>query len=170
MLSSVVAKFGTPTPAATGLLIAGWMLLPAISYDAGYAGKADFSFWGVLRIINASNLMDGLGTVNGGGSAGFYGLLGVIALAGPFLAHIWADKRAALGGALPLMFMLVVAERVEHRIAAVSSALPAGLMDQAGSEIVKGIRVGTGAYLSVLAALYLGFVGIKKFLVAKDVE
>jgi len=37
-----------------------------------------------------------------GPSAGFYGFLALVALAGPFVPYFWKDQRASLGGLLPL--------------------------------------------------------------------
>jgi hypothetical protein len=109
LASSAVARFGMPTLAATGLLIIGWFFLSTISINAGFLGKMDFTFWRVLSFVNAKNAFEALGTLKDGGSAGFYGLLALIALAGPFLATFWKDRRAVLGGLLPLLFMLLVA-------------------------------------------------------------
>lgn len=167
LASSAVARFGMPTLIATGLLIIGWFFLNTISYNTGIAGKIDFTFWRVLSFINSSNVMEALSKLNGSGSAGIYGLLGVIALAGPFLAYFWKDRRAALGGVLPLLFMLLVALMVRNSIASAVAGVPAEMVNAARDEIMKGISVGLGAYVSLLAALYLGFASVKKFLVGR---
>jgi hypothetical protein len=175
LVSSVVAKFGMPTLIATGLLIIGWFFLTTISYNGGFVGKMDFTFWHILSFINASNAMEALSTMTGSGSTGFYGFLAILALAGPFLAYFWKDKRAQLGGTLPLLFMLLVALLVRHSI---SSAIGAGasgtpspmetqMMDMARKEMMKAISIGMGAWISLLAAIYLGFNSVKNFLVAK---
>jgi hypothetical protein len=49
-------------------------------------------------------IMEGRGSP----SAGLYGFLAIVALAGPFLHYFWKDKRAVLAGVLPLLFMLVI--------------------------------------------------------------
>jgi hypothetical protein len=167
LASSAVARFGMPTLVATGLLIIGWFFLSTISINAGFLGKMDFTFWRVLSFINAKNAFEALGTLKDGGSAGFYGLLGVIALVGPFLAYFWKDRRAVLGGLLPLLFMLLVALLVRNAIVSTTAGAPAEMMDAARDEIMKQISIGMGAYVSLLAAVYLAFISVKKFLVAK---
>jgi hypothetical protein len=165
LASSAVARFGMPTLIATGLLIIGWFFLSTISINAGFLGKMDFTFCRVLSFVNAKNAFEVLGTLKDGG-AGFYGLLAVISLAGPFLSAFWKDRRAVLGGLLPLLFMLLVALVVRNAIASATAGAPAEMMDAARDEIAKQISIGMGAYVSLLAAIYLAFVSVKKFLVA----
>lgn len=171
LVSSAVAKFGMPTLIGTGLLIIGWFFLTAVSYNAGFVGKMDFTFWHVLSFINSSNAMEGLNSLSGKSSTGFYGFLGVLALAGPFLAFVWKDKRAQLGGLLPLLFMLLVGLLVRHAISAAagggSADVPAEMLDAARTEMMKAISLGLGTYVSLLASTYLGFISVRKFLVAK---
>ena len=144
LVSSAVAKFGMPTLIATGLLIVGWFFLTAVSYNAGFVGKMDFTFWRILSFINSSNALEGLSALSGKSSTGFYGFLGVLALAGPFLAFVWKDKRAQLGGLLPLLFMLLVGLLVRHAISAAagggSADIPAEMLDAARTEMMKAIR------------------------------
>jgi len=54
MLSSAVASFGMPLLVATGLLMVSWFFLSALSVDA-LLGKASFTFWQVLGLLNAGN-------------------------------------------------------------------------------------------------------------------
>jgi hypothetical protein len=178
LLSGAVAKFGMPTLIATGLLIIGWFFLTTVSYNAGFVGKMDFTFWRILSFINASNAMEALSTMSGSGSTGFYGFLAIVALAGPFLAYFWKDKRAQLGGALPLLFMLLVALLVRHAIsnavgggsAEMRAQMPTEMLDMARKEMMKAISIGMGAWISLLAALYLGFNSVKNFLASKTVS
>jgi hypothetical protein len=116
--------------------------------------------------VNAKNAFEALGTLKDGGSAGFYGLLALIALAGPFLATFWKDRRAVLGGLLPLLFMLLVALLVRSAVSSATAGAPAEMMDAARSEMMKQVSIGMGAYVSLLAAIYLAFISVKKFLVA----
>lgn len=167
LASSAVERFGMPTLIATGLLILGWFFLSTISINAGFLGKMDFTFWRVLSFVNAKNAFEALGTLKDGGSAGFYGFLAVIALAGPLLATFWKDRRAVLGGLFPLLFMMLVALLVRNAIASATAGAPAEAMDVARDEIAKQVSVGMGAYVSLLAAIYLAFISVKKFLVAR---
>ncbi len=165
--SSAVAQFGLPTLIATGLVFIGWFFLATVSYNTGFAGKIEFTFWHVLALLNSSNLMDTIQSAQGNGSAGFYGFLAVVALVGPFLSAVWKDKRAALGGLLPVLFMFLVAILVKHSLSSATAAMPSEFASEMSKEISKQISVGMGAYLSLLASLYLGFMSVKKFLAAK---
>ena len=171
LMSSAVARFGMPTLIATGLLLIGWFFLTSVSIKAGFAGTMDFTFWRVLSFVNASGSgLESLASLRGEGSAGFYGLLAILALAGPFLSIVWKDKRAALGGTLPLIFMLLVVLLVRHSITKAMGGgedMPSQMMDMARKEMEKAITIGIGAYVSIAAALYLAFLSAKNFLVAK---
>jgi hypothetical protein len=167
LASSALERFGMPTLTATGLLIIGWFFLSTISINTGFFGKLNFTFWRVLSFVNAKNALDALGTVKDGGSAGFYGVLAVIALAGPFLTAFWKDRRAVLGGLFPLLFMLLVALLMRNAIVSATAGVPAEMMAAARDEIAKQISIGMGAYVSLLAAIYLAFISVKRFLVAR---
>lgn len=165
LASTAAARSGKPTLVATGLLILGWFFLSTISINTGFMGKMDFTFWRVLSFVNAKNAFEALGSLKDGGSAGFYGLLAVIALVGPFLSTFWKDRRAVLGGLLPLLFMLLVALLVRNAIVSATVGAPAEMMALARDEIAKQISIGMGAYVSLLAAIYLAYISVKKFLV-----
>ncbi|HWA96538.1 MAG TPA: hypothetical protein VG844_18210 [Terracidiphilus sp.] len=165
--STAVAQFGLPTLIAAGLVIVGWFFMATVSLNAGFAGKFEFTFWHVLTLLNSSNLMDAMQSAQGKGSAGFYGFLAIAALAGPFISAFWKDKRALLGGLLPVLFMLLVAILVKHSLSSATADMPAEFAKEMSKQISKQISIGMGAYLSLLSSLYLGFVSVKKFLAAK---
>lgn len=164
----MAAKFGRTTLAATGVLVLGWFFLNAVTYDAGIVGKLDFTFWRVLGLVNSSNSLESLVTMRDGGSAGIYGLLAWLALAGPFVGAVWKDKRAILGGLLPLGFMLLIAALARGSLLSSTRGMPADVVDAADAEIRNGISLGIGVYISFLAALYLGFISVKTFLAARN--
>ncbi|KAA6465215.1 hypothetical protein DYQ86_04525 [Acidobacteria bacterium AB60] len=166
LAASAVAKFGVSTLAATGALVLGWFFLNALTYDAGLMGKLDFTFWRVLEFLNSSNGLGDALSMRDWGGAGVYGLLAWLALAGPYAGALWADKRAALGGVLPLAFLGLVAAMARARLVSDVGGVPAEVMDAAQVEIQRGVSVGAGAYLSLLAAAYLAFNGVKRFLAA----
>src|SRR5262249_15478863 len=107
----------------------------------------------------------------GGPSAGFYGFLAIVSLAGPFLAYFWQDKRAGLAGILPLAFMLALAIMVRSNMhTAMGGTLdgPLGEMQrQAQQEMMSAVSLGFGTYLSLLVSLYLAAMGAKQFLLAR---
>lgn len=167
LASGAVAQFGLPTLVATGLVFIGWFFLATVSYNTGFAGKIEFTFWHVLSLLNSTNVMDAIQSAQGNGSAGFYGFLAIVALVGPFISAFWKDKRAALCGLLPVLFMLFVVLLVKHSLTSATAGMPSEFAAEMSKQISKQISVGMGAYLSFIASLYLGFVSVKKFLAAK---
>lgn len=170
LASGLVAKFGLSTLVAEGLLIVGWLFLSAVSLDAPMLGKMQFTFWQVLGVLNSNHIMEAISTGSNNLSAGVYGWLAIACLAGPFLSYLWKDKRAHLGAALPLAFMLIVALMVRSTIHSAFGAtgnaggMLAEMQQTALDEAMKGISLGVGAYLSLLASLYFAGIGAKKFL------
>jgi hypothetical protein len=173
LASGLVAKFGLPTLVAEGLLILGWFFLAAVSLDGSMIGKMQFTFWQVLGFLNSSNMLEALGAGRNGPSAGMYGFLAIACLAGPFLCFFWKDKRAHLGAALPLAFMVIVAFMVRSSVHSAlggdsnAQGMFAEMQQKAQEEAMKAISLGLGAYLSVLASLYFAGIGAKKFLVGQ---
>jgi hypothetical protein len=100
-----------------------------------------------------------------------YGLLGVVAIAGPFIHHFWKDKRAVLGGLLPLVFMLLVALMVRSALDGAMGGGTEGAFGEfareARTEAMKAISVGSGVYVALVASLYFAMVGAKKFLAGR---
>ena len=107
----------------------------------------------------------------GGPGAGFYGFTAFVALVGPFLHYFWKDKRAALGGVLPLVFMLFVAVMVRGSIHSMMGGTADGplaeIQRQAQQEMMNAISLGAGAYVSAAVGLYLAAVSAKQFLLAR---
>jgi hypothetical protein len=176
LASGLVARFGVSTLVAEGLLIVGWFFLAAVSLDAPLLSKVQFTFWQVLGFLNSNNMLEAMGGGRNSPSTGIYGLLAIACLAGPFLSHFWKDKRANLGAALPLAFMLIVALMVRSSVhsalggASNAEGMFAEMQQRAQDEAMKAISLGMGAYLSVLVSLYFAGSGARKFLVAQASE
>src|SRR5450631_1497604 len=172
VLASVVAKVGIPTLVAGGLLFIAWFFLAAVNIQLPFMGKLDFTFWQILGFLNSSNIMEAMGN-NGHPSAGFYGFLAIVALAGPFVHYVWKDKRAYLGGLLPLLFMAIVGIMIRSSI---HSAFGGGGSDaeaigqQMQDQAMSAVSLGLGTYLSVLVSLYFAGMGTKQFLAAKATD
>ena len=170
LASSMVAKFGIPKLAAAGALILGWFFLTAVSAQLGFLGKLEFTFWQVLGFLNASNALEALGD-RAHPSAGIYGFFAVVALAAPFLHYFWKDKRAILGGLLPLAFMIVIGLMVRSSLQSAMGGGTEGAMGemarQARDEAMKAISLGFGTYLSIAASLYFAGTSAKQYLIAK---
>jgi hypothetical protein len=173
LLSTVVAKVGGPALVALLVLLVAWFFLSAVSVQAG-GQKMGFTFWQVLGLLNASSPAEAMDP-NGHLSAGFYGLLALLCLVGPFVHHFWKDKRAFLLGVLPLLFMVIVAMVARNTIHN-AFAVPAGMdfggltqemQKEAQSEMMSAISLSIGSYLAILASLYFAAVGIRRYLAGK---
>ncbi len=171
----IKAKFGLPMIVAFAVLIIGWLFLSSI--DIGReAFSLQVTFWQLLHVVGTGNGFQNLAAAMvGSGSAGIYGLLAIASLAGPFLAFLWQDRRALLGGLLPLLMMLLVGGLILHDLHkagdAVGSMLGAGpaaqkMIDDARAEIMSQFQLGAGIWVSLAAAIYFAFNAVKKYLVA----
>ena len=170
-VSRIVTKFGLPQLIAAGLLILSWWFLPAASVDLPFLGKLEFTFWQVLGLLNSGNLSHALER-QVSPSAGFYGFLALAAIVGPFVHHYWKDRRAMLGGMLPLFFVLLIGILVRSNLQATftgSADNPYQIVQrQAQEQLMQAISIGLGAYVSLLSSLYFAAVGLKKFLSGKE--
>jgi hypothetical protein len=156
-----ITRIGLIRLAAAGLLCTAWFFLTDVSVQVPFPGRLEFTFWQMLGFLQPSNvpeLLDG----HGSPGAGLYGLVAIAALAGPFLHHFWKDKRAFMGGLLPLAVMIVVGVAVRTRL---QSALGAG-NEGNYAETSKTVSLGLGAYLSILVGLYFAFIAAQGFLAA----
>ncbi|HVO59634.1 MAG TPA: hypothetical protein VMT53_01795 [Terriglobales bacterium] len=158
---------------AAALLLLSWFCLTAISVEAPFAGTVELTFWQLLRNLSSSNFLQGLG---GQISSGFnlYGCLALLAITGPFLHYLWKDRRAAVGGLLPLLFLLVVAlllrRNMDGFLANGNDGLYQDLPKQARQELMSAFSFGIGAYVSLLISVYFVFLSAKQFSGAKPKE
>jgi len=109
-----------------------------------------------------------------GPSAGFYGFLAMVALAGPYVPYFWRHKYASLGGVLPLAFMLMVCLMIRSSVNSSMGADVTGplgdMARQARAEAMKAVSLGLGSYLSGLVGLYFAGIAVKKFLLTRSLE
>jgi hypothetical protein len=173
LASSMVATFGMPQLIAAGVLIFSWSFLTTASAHLPFLGELEFTFWQVLGYLNSGNLPQAL-EAHGSPATGIYGFLAIVAIAGPFLHHFWKDKRAALGGLVPLIFMLLIGilvrSSIHNAFGGPANSPYANVQKQVQEELVKAISLGFGAYLSLLASSYFAVTGARQFLAAKGGE
>ena len=168
-VSSMVAKFGLPQLVAAVLLSLSWYFLTAFSVELPFLEKIDFTLWQVLGFLNADSVSRALER-HANPNAGFYGVLAVLAITGPFLRCFWDDKRAILAGLLPLLFMLLVGILIRSDIqSSFASSVNAtyGMQRQLQEEITKAISVGFGTYTSILVSLYFAANSAMQFFEAR---
>jgi len=174
IVGQIVAKVGMPNLVAGLVLMISWFWLNAVAVQIPFGGKFEITFWQILGLLNASNILEVLGSASRS-SAGMYGFFALVCLAGPFVQYFWKDKRAALGGWLPLVFMVIVGIIMRSNINSAIGPMPSGgmyadMQRQAQEEMSKAISYGMGLYLAVLASLYFAGIGLKSYLAAKVTE
>ena len=172
IFSGLVARVGALNLGALLLLLIGWFFLSAVSIQSP-AGAMSFTFWQLLGFVNAKNALDVV--MQGGAfsaSTGIYGLLAFVCLVGPFVRYFWKDKRAVLGGVLPLLFMLIVGLIARSSF---NSAMGMGgavdpndpMVKAMAQQVSQAISIGFGVYLSLIACLYFAAIGVKDFLASR---
>jgi hypothetical protein len=171
LASKMAAPFRIPSLVAACVLIIAWFFLAAVSIQ-NPLGKLDFTFWQMLGFLNSNNTFEAV--MQGGriqSSAGVYGFLALVALAGPFFDYFWKNKSAALGGLLPLLFMAVVGlmirSRLESSFGGDTSGPMGAAMKQTRDQAMAAVSLGFGTYLSALISFYFAAIAGKQFLAAK---
>jgi hypothetical protein len=183
LAAGLTARFGVPTLVAMAALVAGWFFLNTIAIQISSSYRVGLSFWKILGVLNSpATLMTSFSDAGGGGGGGIYAFLCIVALIAPLAPQVWKDKRAHLGGLLPLAFMLLVALMVYLGISdSLKQAQGAASMFGGGQggrmaenignemlrEAMRAISVGIGGYLSLAASLYLAGRSAIQFLAAK---
>lgn len=183
VLNEAIRRVGKPVLISSAVLMISWFFLSAITVQASQFFTAKFTFWELLSLVNGGSggIMQALQSGGGNGS-GIYGFLAFISLLGPFAFQFWKDPKAHLGNCLPLLVMLVVGVSIYMGIqdgmkasqqvsAAYGGADGAkiinGMMNEMMKAAMEAIHIGAGLYLSMLASLYLAFIGVTRFLAAK---
>jgi hypothetical protein len=142
---------------AVGLLILSWFFLIAISVEGPLTGTFELTFWQLLRHL-------GFGT---------YGLLAFIAMIGPLLHHFWRHRRAALGGLLPLSFMVIIGAALVRNIDVFLGNGGDGLYQlptHARAELISAISLGPGTYVSIVISVSFAVLSVKQLRQSKQNE
>ena len=175
-----VGLIGVPTLVAMVAVLLGWFFLSAVSVDfMGQRGSATFyDFLGVLNDPERGGpaLLEGRSA-----GAGFYGFIAIVALFAPLLPHFIKSRQLWLAYCAPVAWMVLASVIGWWKIrSAMSEGMGGGsdfggfgggeLQDLANNmarefmnELWNAISIGLGAYLSLAAAIYLAFVGIRRF-------
>lgn len=184
LAAGLTARFGVPTLVAMAALIAGWFFLNTVAIQISAEYGIGLTLWKILAIANSpSGLVAGLSAMGGiSGSAGIYGFACIVALIAPLAPQFWNDKRAHLGGLLPLAFMLLIGvtlylgisdgmKQAQGMASAWGGAQAARMASSVGNEMMReamrAISFGAGGYLALGASLYLAARSTVKFLAAK---
>ena len=183
LTAGLTDRFGTPLLVAMGALCVGWFFLNTVVVQITPGMRIGLSFWKILGVLNSpAALLSSLGGSGGSSGGGIYALLCIVALAGPFAPFFWKDRRAHLGGLLPLAFMLVTAAMIYAGIQdgmAQTQDMVGGFggqqakqMAQAmGQEMMKqvwsAVSLGLGFYVSIAVSLYLAARAGLKFMASR---
>lgn len=172
LASKLQARFGAPLLIAVAVLVVGWFFVDSLSLQGA---RMQFTFWQLLGFAGDGQALYSLLDKNTTTSSGMYGVLALIALAAPFAHFFWKDRRAALGGCLPLLVMILVAFEVRSSF---RSAFERGAQEfgrlasdpHAWDRFITqlGVSLDMGAYLSLAAAMYLAWAGARQFLTSRQ--
>src|SRR5437763_2237231 len=149
---------------AAMLLLVSWCSLTAVSIHQPFSGTVEITFWQVLGYLNAGGLRQ-VSEMAATPDAGVLGFAAILALAGPLVHFFSADRRAALGGLLPLGFILCIAYVAYSNVR--GSAYEPGQMPFP-REIFSGVSIGFGAYVFVSLAIYMAVLSAKQFMAARE--
>lgn len=163
---SAVKRFGMATLVGFGSLIIGWFFLPTIKI--AFPGAAmSFTFWQLLPYVNSASALSTIGPfVNADRDGGVFSLLAILSLAGPFVSYVWHDKRASLGGLLPLLLMLLSAFVFRRNVISAAETAGRDIGDQAVKIFLQHVTFGIGAYVSLACCLYFAFMAVRRYLIA----
>ena len=149
---------------AAMLLLVSWCSLTAVSIHQPFSGTVEITFWQVLGYLNAGGLRQ-VSEMAATPDAGVLGFAAILALAGPLVHFFSADRRAALGGLLPLGFILCIAYVAYSNVRG-SAYEPA--QTPFPREIFSGVSIGFGAYVFVSLAIYMAVLSAKQFMAARE--
>ena len=168
---------GVPTLVAMVAVLLGWFFFASVSID--FLGqRQSATFYDFLGVLN--NPQNGLATLEGrSGGAGFYGFLAIVALFAPLLPHFVKSQKLWLAYCAPGAWMVLAGVIGWWKIrSAMSQATSAAGSFGGGfggggelqsmarefmNEIWNAISIGFGAYLAAAAAIYLAYVGIRRY-------
>jgi hypothetical protein len=148
---------------AAMLLLVSWCLLTALSIHLPFSGSVELTFWQVLGYLNAGGLRQ-ISEVTATPDAGGLGFAAILVLAGPLVHFFSADRRAALGGFLPLGFILYIAYTAY-------SSFRGSAYEQVQArfprEIFGALSIGFGTYVFVSLAIYMAVLSAKQYMAAR---
>jgi hypothetical protein len=170
LAEKTLRRFGLGTVIGLAALLVGWFLLSSFSVSYGTGEGLDFTFWQSLGFANESHAMANFGELGPGVSPGkgIFGLLALVALAGPLVRFYWRDRRAALAGLLPLLLMAlafyILRSHVIQTVGITGRIVGTPIATRMMNEFMQHISFGAGLYVSFASCLYFAFISAKKFL------
>ncbi len=174
--NQVLARVSPSVLVSLFVIAISWTFFSAINVNIAKGFSASATFYDILKLINQGGEMSAIANING--SAGLLGLLMWACLLAPLASHFHENKNLPLTYCAPLVFMfgvgLSVYLTVQNQISktsAMSKAMLGNMVDELISEQIsmamKAISLGLGFYLSLMVALYLSAIGVKKYFANK---
>ncbi len=155
--------------AGTGLLLISWTFLAAVSIHLPLLGKLELTFWQILGYLNAGGISQ-ISDVAATPDSGIFGFLAILVLAGPFLPYVWKDRRAWLGGLLPLAFMIFIAFCIDADFHVAFGLQAAGMNVPVPTSISSAITMGLGTYLSAFLAVCFAVLSTRQWVGSRRVQ
>jgi len=175
VLSSLAARIGMPVLAAVAVLMVCWIWLPMLNVTIMAGMRQGATLFDVLRLANAGASLQSVGQLMGGNNAssGLYGVLCVLAMLAPLAAPFIQQRKAALLYCAPLAFLLLLAIGIWMKVREMAASAREGLQifggahaeamaDAMAAQIGNALSLGLGAYVSLAAALYLAWIGVRR--------
>jgi hypothetical protein len=175
VLMRYVQLVGAATLIALAALVLGWFFLPAVSID--FLGSREAAtFYDYLRVLN--NPRDGIAALErSSAGAGIYGFFCIVALFVPLAPHFVKLRQLWLAYCAPLTWIAVAvligywkARSAMNEAYSSLGAFGGDVQDLAGgmarefmNELWEAVSLGSGTYLAAAAALYLAWVGLRRF-------
>lgn len=176
----VVAKVGLLTLVLIAVLTVAFLFLSTINVQVSSTYKESITFYDVLKAVNTSAGLNGLGGLKYA-SAGIYGFLLFVALGAPLLPHFFSNKYMNFGYCAPVVYMIAIFTGVYMTIrdginqatgmansfgGGQGAAMAEKMMSEMLSMTMKALSMGMGFYVAAGVSSYLAFMGIKKYLVS----
>ena len=189
--TAIIDRVGKPTLIASALVIMGWYFLPFIKLGLGQYGLMTLDFHLLTKMVSfdgtglLETLMNSESLVDD--ELGFYGVLLLAALAGPFYNQFIKHQGAHLGYCLPFLFMVFICyeaydlfntawseaiarqaelakpktfgEMFTNPISAMNVKEVQGVLES----MKETFKLAFGFYIAVPASIFLSYLGIRKY-------
>ncbi|MGB5353983.1 MAG: hypothetical protein WBN32_10270 [Woeseia sp.] len=169
---------GVRTLVAMALLFVGWFFLAVVSVDL-LGDRMSATYYDLMRVLN--NPQHGLATIarQSRAGAGFYGFVTIAVLLAPLLPYLLKTRRSWLAHCAPATWMLLAVliggwkvnssiSEAQRQFGAFGGNELGGMARQFMKEALGAMSMGLGFYLSIAAAGYLAFVGLKRYRAPAD--
>lgn len=140
-----------PNFIAASLLLLSWFSFTAVSVELPFTGTVKFTFFQLFRSLGS----------------GAYGVVALLTLTGPVAQRLWKNRQGAIGGLLPLSFMMLsgvlLFSKISNLFANGGDHLYQQISKQGREDMMSSVSFGPGTYLSILISIYFAVLSVKQF-------